>query len=323
MPSQFSILDVASEFILDVAKLVASSPHSLSKDDVLRSFKKSKTYVTNAISQCLQLGLISIQHGKYISSPRHRDLLKRSDKTQLYISLREALQRYPPFLLYVDFISKKYSSDDSAMMTRGIFGIKSPEKIVEKSFRKWGAFAQLIEEDEKNGLTIPEAEEGLPTHYVASLMKALKANLQAKIFLIETMSPSAYAYLTEKEIALDDLSDALINYETKPKESANKACQSFEYFLFKFGEDIGANISSLSGLSQYADAIRGQRKMLKNQMHICHGIGGLRNMAHHDPDRETGQGWVFTPQGAIVSTLLVPATIRSLYLYWKETKQEF
>lgn len=323
MSLQYTVLDVSGEFIMDVAKAVASSPHSLSKEDVMRSFKKSRTYITNAVSQALQLGLIEIQNGLYTSSAKYRDLIKRCDRSQLYLPFREALQSYPPFLLYADFITKGYSSMDSATMTRGIFGISSSEEIVEKSFRNWGIFAQLIRVDASGALFIPEAEKGLPAEYVENLLKALRAELQARIFIIETMSQRAFAYLAERGVDISDLADALINYEKDPKVSAYKACRTFEHFLFKLGEDAGANVSICNGIIEYADAIRGQNTILKNQLHLCHGIGGLRNMADHDPDKETGKTWVFTPQGAILSALMVPTMIRSLYLYWKEKKQEF
>lgn len=325
MSSYFSVLDVSAEFLMDVAKVVASSPHPLSKDDLLNSFKKSKVYVTNAISQCVQLGLIQTHDGLYLSSERHRDLLKRSERSQLYLSLRESLQRHSPFLLYIDFISKKYSSDESANMTRGIFRVESPEKTVEKSFRNWGIYAQLIEKDESGGLYIPEVEKGLPSEYVKSLLKALKANLQASIFIIETMSQQAFAYLSEKGVEIEDLANALLSYETEPKTSANKATQTFEHFLFKFGEDLGADVKNRNGIMEYVEAIRSidKKTILTNQLHLCHGIGALRNMSHHSPDKEAGRPWTFTPQGAIISTLIVPTMIRNLYLNWKETKQEF
>lgn len=325
MSSEFSVLDVSAEFMMDVAKAVASSPYPLSKDDLLRSFKKSRVYITNAISQCIQLGLVLIQDGLYVSSKRHRDLLKRSERSQLYLSLRDALQRYPPFLLYIDFISKKYPSEESATMTRGIFRIESPENTVEKSFRKWGIFAQLIRKDEDKRLSIPEAEEGLPSEYVKGLLKALRASLQASIFLIETMSQQAFAYLSEKDVEIDGLTNALLNYETEPKSSANKATQTFEHFLFKVGEDIGADVENRNGIMEYVEAIRSVDKklILTNQLHLCHGIGALRNMSHHSPDKETGNVWVFTPQGAIISSLIIPTMIRSIYLNWKERKQEF
>jgi len=320
---QFTVSDVSSEFIMDVAKTVVSSPHPLSKEDITRCFRKSKGYISNAISQSIQLGLIILQDGEYIGSEKYRDLIKRSDKSQLYLPMRKALQMYPPFLLYVDFVSKGYSSKEASDMTRGIFRIQNPEQIVEKSFRTWGNFAGLIAKDASGALSIPEAEKGMTSEYVTSLMKALKAELQASVFLIETMSQQAFVYMTEKEIGIEDLADALVHYENEPKISASKTCQTFEHFLFKLAEDLGVEVQSCNGVIEYADAIRGKDQLLKNQLHLCHGVGGIRNMSHHDPDKETGKPWNFTPQGAIVASLIVPSAIRSIYLYWKEKKQEF
>jgi hypothetical protein len=130
-------------------------------------------------------------------------------------------------------------------MTRGIFRIPSQTDIVEKSFRNWGLYARLIHVDASGTFSIPEAEKGLPSEYVESLLKALRAELQASIFIIETMSQQAFAYLTEKKIDIKDLTDALINYEKDPKVSAYKACKTFEYFLFKLGEDVGAKYKCL------------------------------------------------------------------------------
>jgi hypothetical protein len=73
MSMQFTVLDVSSEFMMDVAKTVASSPHPLNRDDIIRCFKKSKVYVSNAISQSLQLGLIGTQDDLYIGAEKYRD----------------------------------------------------------------------------------------------------------------------------------------------------------------------------------------------------------------------------------------------------------
>jgi len=71
---QFVVLDVSSEFLMDVAKTVASSPHPLNRDDLARCFNKSKKYVSNAISQALQLGLVELQNGLYVSSRKTQSL---------------------------------------------------------------------------------------------------------------------------------------------------------------------------------------------------------------------------------------------------------
>lgn len=325
MSSPFAVFDVSAEFMMDLAKVVASSPHPLTKKDLLNSFDKSSAYIYNAISQCIQIGLICEKTEGYISADKYGDLVKRSDRSQLITVLRKALQSYPPYLLYLDFISKGYSSEESANMTIGIFRVQAPKERAEKVFRNWELQTNLIIADKFGKLTIPEGEKGLPTAYMESLTKALTADLQAKIFLIETISPSAYKYLTDNHIEIDELAEALVNYEKDSKGSANKATQVFEHFLFKFGEDIGANVANGNGTIQYTDIIKAEKTtaLLKNQKHLCYGIGGLRNMSHHDPDKETSKAWTFTPQGAIVSTLIVPTMIRNIYLYWKEQKQEF
>lgn len=325
MSIQFVVSDVSAEFMMDIAKLVASSPYPLTKKDIANSFDVSDAYISNALSQCLQLGLISFLNNNYVSSDKFREILKRSEKSQLLMALRQALQSYPPYLLYLDFISKGYDSVQSSSMTCGIFRIQSSKEKVEKMFKKWGIQSNIIVDNGSGKLSIPEGEKGLSIEYVDSLIKAMKADLQAKIFLIETMSQQAYAYLTQKEINIEDLSNGLINYESDSQTSTFKACQMFENFLYKLGEDVGADVKSCNGLIELADKVKSApiQAMLKNQWHICHGIGGLRNMTHHSPDKETGKEWNFTPQGAIISTLIIPTTIRSIYLFWKESKQEF
>lgn len=325
MSTKIAVFDVSAEFLMDIAKEVASSPHPLDKNILLNSFDKHPTYISNAIAQCLLLGLFLERNGEYVSADKYRDLIKRSDRGQLHLVLRQALQSYPPYLIYLDFLSKGYLSDQSARMTAGIFRIQSPKEKVEKMFRNWGLQTGLISFDNSGRLSIPEGEKGLPNEYMKSLMKALQADLQAKIFLIETMSPSAFKYLSDKDVEIDDLSDALVNYEDDPKNSANKATQVFEHFLYKFGEDIGANVKKGNGIIQYADIIQAERNsdfLVKHKL-LCYGIGGLRLMSHHDPDKETGTPWVFTPQGALLSSILAPSMIRSIYLWWKEKKQEF
>jgi len=326
MQTQFVIADVSPELLMDIAKVLSQSPHPLSKEDIAKSLedKYKSSYVFTALTQCIQLGLATKQKDLFVSSEKHRDLIKRSERPQLYLPFRVALQEFPPFLLYADFISKAYSPENAATMTRGILKIESPRDKVERALRLWGIYAQLITIDPQSGrLSIPEAEQGLPSEYVKNLLKALQDELKAGIFIIETLSPPAYAYLTEKGISITDLSKALVNYEKNPKPSANSASQTFEFFLYKLDEDIGANVTACKGLIELANEIRSKRAILSNHAHICHGIGGLRNITSHTPDNETGKPWSITPQGALSSLLCVPTTIRSIYLFWKEQKQEF
>ena len=326
MSARFVMTDVSPELLMDIAKVLSQSPHPLSKEDIAKSLEDRyrNSYVFVALTQAVQLGLATKQKDLFLSSEKPRDLIKRSEKSQLYLPFRALLQEFPPFLLFADFISKGYSPENAATMTRGILKIESPRDKVERALRIWGMYAQLIQTDPQSGrLSIPEAEQGLPSEYVKNLLKALQDELKAGIFIIETLSPPAYAYLTQKGISITDLSKALVNYEKDPKPSANSACQTFEFFLYKLGEDVGANVTKCRGVIELTNEIKGQKTMLLSHMHICHGIGGLRNVTSHSPDNETGNPWTVTPQGALSSLLSVPTAIRSLYLFWKEQKQEF
>jgi len=322
MPSQFNVFDVSAEFLMDVANLVSTSPHKLSKEDIINSFDKNPNYINLAISQCILLGLIEIQGGFYIGSLKIASLIKSSERSQHKIQFRSVLQKYPLFLLFITFISKGYNIIESAKMVKGIFRLTVSEKIIEKSLKNWGIYADLIILD-KNVIKIPEAEAALPTEYVKNLLKALKAELQANLFLIDTMGPSVYSYLIEKKINIDDLSYALINYENEPKLSANKSSQMLEFFLYKLAEDKKIDVKSYNGPIQLGNALRANKSILSNHSNLITGFGTIRNMAHHDPDKETGKPWEFTPQGAIITTLAVPTLMRSLYIYSTEMKQEF
>jgi hypothetical protein len=49
----------------------------------------------------------------------------------------------------------------------------------------------------------------------------------------------------------------------------------------------------------------------------------MRNMTHHDPDKETALPWAITKEGALITTLLVPVIMRSMHHYMTERKQTF
>lgn len=321
----FIIPDASAEGIWHIAKVAANSPSPLTKQDMVRSFegKYGAVYVKNCLAACIQLRLVERSGDAYISSQKFRDVIKRAHRDELKLALRSALQEYPPFLLFADFVSKGYQTDDAATMTRGILRIGSSATVTERSLRLWGTAAELVKRDEAGRLVIPEGEKGLPAHYVRNLVRALEDELKASIFLIETLSPQAYAYLTEKGISISELAKALVGYEKDSKISAEKACKITELFLYKFAEELGVDVKKCNGVIELSNAIRATGSITSNQNHLCHGLGGLRNMTAHEPDKDTGNPWTITPQGALVTILAAPALVRSVLLFAREKKQEY
>jgi len=322
MPFEYIIQDVSADFIMDVAKIVSSSPFPLKKENILKSFKRHVSYTNRAIIQAQQLKLVEDTEDGFTSTQNYGDSIKRALRNQYNIHFRQALQNYPPFLLYADFITKGYNSEESALFVKGILDLSPSEKMVEKSLKNWGKYAELIVEN-KGKLSIPDAERGLPSEFIDNLLNSLQVEFKTNIFLIETMGANTFAYLAKNGISIDNLVSSLQYFENESKQSANMASQVFEYFLYKISSENGIDISKCNGIGELTQALRPDKKISKNIMHVSNGLGAIRNMSHHDPDKETEVPWNFTPQGALITSLLVPTTMRTIYNYITEKKQEF
>jgi hypothetical protein len=326
--TDYVIPDVSAELVMDVSKILANSAASMTETQVAECFAKKYTlfYVRSALVVSNQLGISTASSiGAYVISERLRSDIKRASREELYVPFQACLKNYAPFLLFVDFVSKGYSSSDSAARTRGILNIKANLKIVENSLRRWGIYSKLIELEKKTGkLGLKLSIDRLSVEYVARLLKAFEAELKAKVFIIDMLGPEVFAYLDRKQISLDELTAALLEYESDTKAAASRATQTFELFLWRLAEDAGIDPKTLRGAGtiEIADALRAQKCLLGKHLHLCHCLGSIRNMTHHDPDKETGKIWDMSKQGALLSTLFVPAVIRSLYLFSKEKKQE-
>jgi len=324
MSDKYVLTDVSSESIMSIAKVISSSPSPMPFEDIATSLqtKYREQYLKQAIIACVQLQLIIKENENYVANPKSRDIIKRANKDELIVFFRQALQNYPPFLMYADFLSNGYPSDESASMTKGIMQISSTLKVVEKALRLWGADAKLIIK-ENGEFRIPEAEKGLPSNYVKDLLKALDSELHAKMFLIDTLNPEVYNYLTKLGIDISELAKALIDYEPNPKQSLDRASQFFESFLHKFGIDINVNLQGKNGVNELVNTLADQRIILKNQKNLGNGIGGFRNISAHGVDKDTQKEWVVTAQASLSGILFIPAVIRSFYLYVKKQEQNF
>lgn len=323
--SQYLIPDVKGELVADVAKTLANSKRPLTLSELSKSYEGqfSSEYVRRAAVVCSQIKLALFHDGAYVANEPDRDDLKKASKSELYLPFRKRLQDYAPFLLYVDLISKEFSSQESAMRIRGIMNISSSADQVERTLRGWGKFAKIIEEKEGK-ITICIETNRLLADYVKKLEESLEAEIRAKVFAIDMLGPEVFAYLDANGVSLTDIALALRNYEVDPKPSANRACETFELFINKLAQEKGVIIQkSHPTLNEWVEGLRSQGQIASNLLLACHGLVGIRNMTHHNPDSETGKTWNISKQAALTSTLLVPILIRSVYLYANQRGQEF
>jgi len=324
--SLYNIPEVTGELITDVAKTLANSRKPLTLNELAKSFEGqySSEYVRRAAIACSQLRLAVLQAGTYQCNESDRDDLKKATRTELYVPFRKRLQDFAPFLLYIDYLSKEFSSLESAMRTRGILSIDaSPEKL-ERTFRGWGKYARIIEEQKGGQIAICVETEKLLADYVKKLVEALEAEIRAKIFAIDMLGPEVFTYLDSRGIGLSDIAHALRNYESDPKPSASRSCEVFEAFIHSLVETKQVSIQKpRPTLMDWCEGLRGRREIAANLLLVCQGLVGIRNMTHHNPDSETGKLWNISKQAALTSTLLVPIVIRSVYLYSMQRNQEF
>ncbi|MGQ0772592.1 MAG: hypothetical protein ACT4NT_07470 [Nitrososphaerota archaeon] len=324
MANKFALVDVSSESIMNVAKVVSSAPSPMPFSDIVKALETrwKENYLKQVIIACLQLQILRQIDQNYTVNTKYQDGIKRANKNELIVFFREALQDYPPFLMYADFLSTDFDSTNSAAMIRGIMQINTSLSVVEKALRLWGSDAGLIIK-EGDGFRIPKAEKGLPSNYVKDLLEALDSEFQTKMFLINTLNPEVYNCLTTLGLDISDLAKALLSYEVDPKQAMEKALSFFEAFLAKFGSDLGINVQGKNGVNSLINEFYAVKKILKNQQHVGNGLGGCRNISAHGVDSETGKEWNVTPQASLSSMLMIPVVIRSYYLYIKKQEQGF
>lgn len=325
---EFAIVDVPGPLIMDVCKYASYSISSITKENIAECFrgKLHETYVYRAIRAAEQLNLLENVNGVFSCSQRWRDDIKKAGRDELRLPFRQALQDYPPFLVYADLLSKGYNSVEAAKATKGLFSIASSATIVESSLRLWGIYSHTIKQDpQTDALTLTIDTSRLATKYVEELLSSLASDFRTKIFVIDRLTNELFRYLTEKNITIQGLVDALREYENKPDESVFNASKLFELYLYKLGEDSNVPVSKCQGIIQLIEALKANSPplILANQRNICYGAGGIRNISDHGVDRETGKPWKINPDAALVSVLLIPIVMRSVHLYNTKGAQEF
>jgi hypothetical protein len=325
---EYSIPAVPPSMVMDVCKFTASATSSISRENLISCFENQfdRGYINRAIQASFQLKLLEeIGSDELRCSQRWKEDIKKANRSQLNLPFRDALQDYPPFIVFVDLLSKGYLSNEAAAAVHGVFSVQTSPKIIEQSLRTWGIYSGTIEQDLKTKrLTLTIDVEHLTADYVKNLLESLTSDFKAKIFMVDRLTNELYAYLTRNDLDIRELVNALRNYEKDPAESVNKSAKVLEAFLYKIGQDNALPVTTCKGLTELADALRQKNPpmILKNQRNICQGIGGVRNIASHGIDAETGKCWKINGDAALASIMLTPVLMRSIYTLINTGEQE-
>lgn len=321
MDTNYVIQDVPIEIALHVARIVNISPAPLEKNAIITGMEQiaKKSYTERGINLALQFGMIESSTGNNFQySPKFKEDFLKVHKDDFSIIARKALQDFPPFLLFIENLRIGYSVKESASMISGIFNMK--KGVVEKFFAKSGLFCGMLEnKNEEIKLSKPYVGQ---IDYIKNLKSSLDSDLEAKNFITMLLSKEIVAYFSGKGIDFNRPAKALIEIKSDPKASLSKIFEFAELCLYSFGDDLGANVKSANGISELIDVIRGQNGILTKPTNLGKGLGALRNMTNHGPDKETGKTWNFTEETALGASLIVFRFLRSMYLQHYTKQQE-
>lgn len=317
----YSVQDVPIEIALHISKMINASPTPLTLNSTIKGMQgiAKQTYVRRGLGMALQMGMIeSINDNEYKGAEKFKEDFRKIPISEFPIIARKALQDYPPFLSYLENIMMGYSSTQSAIIVSGIFDLD--EKNCMSFFKKSGMYAQILKDNDGNvGLSNTVSTQ---PDYVENLRKMLNSDLEAKNLISSLLSTEVVTYFSKKGIDFNRPSKALIEIKTDPKASLYKIFEFAETCLYAFGNDIGANVQKANGIAELVDAIRSQKAILGNPTNLGKGLGGIRNMSNHGPDKDTGKVWVFTEEAALGCSLLIFRYLRSIFLQNRHGIQE-
>lgn len=319
--TSFLIQDVPIEITLHVSKMVNASITPLTTDSVIKGMQgiAKQSYVRRGLAMALQLGMIeSVKSGEFKGVEKFKENFRKITISDFPIIARKALQDYVPFLFYLENIMMGYSSVQASTITAGVFDLD--EKNCMGFFKKSGIYSQILSEKDGN-ISIASTISTSPD-YVENLKNMLNSDLEAKNLISSLLSSQVVAYFAKKGVNFNRPAEALVEIKKDPKTSLYKIFEFAETCLYQLGDDLGASVQTANGLGELVNAIRSQKGILKNPTNLGVGLGSLRNMTNHGPDKDTGKTWDITEEASLGASLLVLRYIRSVYLQSKQKIQE-
>lgn len=322
MNSQYVIPDVPIEICMHVSRMISISPKPLDKNSILKGMDgiAKTSYVDRSLALSQQLGMIDqTSDKKYVGNLSFKEDFSKTTLTDFPIIARKALQNFAPFLLYIENISHGYDHAQSARIVSGIYELMDSTAV--KFFKKSGIYCGLLEELD-DGFVKLTNNILQDLDYLENLKIALKTDIESKSLISNLLSSDAFLYFSSKGIDFNRPAKALTEIKLDPKASLYKIFEFAELCLYALGMDMGARVQNANGIGELIDSIRSQQKILVNPTNLGKGLGSLRNMSNHGPDKETGKTWTFTEETSFGTSLLILRYLRSIYHYHKNKLQE-
>jgi hypothetical protein len=163
-------------------------------------------------------------------------------------------------------------------------------------------------------------KEVLDIGFLSRLAAALNDEISTKTFVINELGSAIAGEIYAKGLDLDAIARALAVHEKNPKEAMREAGNLLEAYLAQISAPLGGPKSQLGGI---LDWLQGHANaILRTHRSVGFGAAGLRNAGDHGSDPDTGKIWKLSSEAALVGTLLVMLSVKSIERYKRDESQE-
>lgn len=311
---------VTPESVVDAVIGLANSPRPLPSEDISRIIDKGDRYTRAAVHLCEELDLINEAGSGYIVNPDIGEEARKLSPDQGFILINEQLLRYDPFMTFVSFLDKGYTSSRSAQSVETLYKMETDADIVKKQFLSLGQYSDILSEDEEPQPTVEI--ESLPTSYVDSLEDALHSEAETRLFVHERLGEEVVAYADAESI--EKIQDALFTFRDAPDTAIVECVVGAENITRELADDEGSsdtNYASANGIGQVVQRMSGDDLVLKRHLHGANYLGSMRVPGSHGKAKETLESWEVDEDVALEVILSTMDYIRSLYWFVKHERQ--
>ncbi|HHW01576.1 MAG TPA: hypothetical protein GXX35_01950 [Thermoanaerobacterales bacterium] len=307
--------------VSDIIVLLAVDPKA-SIDDICSFTGFSQSYVKSGINIAKMLNLIDPDIvDRYQVNIEAVNLLGKTPNEETKISvIRKYIQRYEPFITFIQFCLNDDSIVDSARKVYTLYKFQGKDfNFLKDLFVTWGTMTNIF--NEKSGkLILAEEINSTYRRYITEDL-LLNDDMAIRIHIADRLGDEVFTFMLPAEI--EDIVNAFKSYKNDQRNALDSGGRAFEDFLRRISDKIGINVTSKSGIVEVINALYNNKDAtgkLDNKVHykqnaIGGAIGNIRNMSGHGLDPKTLERWDLTSQSALAYLEILLSTIRSIYMF--------
>jgi hypothetical protein len=235
--------------------------------------------------------------------------------------LRRALLGFRPFEMLIEGIALGESETVATRKTRLLLDLPESDASKLQTLIRWAVDLGILRSEDGTTALVPEFQPQTSDELGALSAADVESEAKARLFNARRLGRDANNYLDEIDRSL--LAEALLKYESDPRDSADASGQAIEDFLRHVAADrgLGKEAGKASGAGQLANLLFAQGVIHNHQQKLVDAVATTRNATAHRKDKKTLTPWELSPFGAFSALAMTLTAIRSIYLYVQNGKQ--